>query len=123
MNWELVAAASARLAEAWALRILLAIFVAFFMWRVAHWSRFAFERSTARSAADLNVRLMAGRLLYGGVLVLGLTWSLGVLGLDQASILATFGAFGLALGLAVQDILKSFFAGLYLLFERPFLIG
>ncbi len=48
---------------------------------------------------------------------------LSLVGVDQAGILATFGAFGLALGLAVQDILKSFFAGLYLLFERPFLIG
>ena len=37
--------------------------------------------------------------------------------------LTTFGVFGLALSLAAQDILKSFFAGLYLLFERPFLIG
>ena len=30
---------------------------------------------------------------------------------------------GLAVGLAIQDILKNFFAGFYLLFERPFRVG
>ena len=54
---------------------------------------------------------------------MGIIWLLLLLGVDQAGILTTFGAVSLALGLAVQDVLKSFFAGLDLLFERPFMIG
>src|SRR5205085_6689901 len=48
---------------------------------------------------------------------------LALFGIDASVILATFGAAGLAIGLAAQDVLKSVFAGVYLLFERPFLLG
>src|SRR5439155_19480555 len=81
------------------------------------------DPAATRTRAAAHARPLAGRLVYGVIWVLGLVWLLSLVGVDQAGILATFGAFGLALGLAVQDILKSFFAGLYLLFERPFLIG
>src|ERR1051326_7061947 len=104
MNWELVAVASGRLAEAWALRIILAVLLVVLMWRVAHWARVAFDRATARTGVDIGTRLVTGRLVFGSVLILGFVWALGILGLDQASILATFGVFGLALSLAAQDI-------------------
>lgn len=123
MTWEAVAAVAGRVIEAWAFRIALGVFIALATWRAASWARSSFERRVARSGADSNTRLLAGRLVYGSVWALGLAWVVGLIGVDQAGILATFGAVGLALGLAVQDILKSFFAGLYLLFERPFLIG
>jgi len=123
LSWELFAIATGRLVEVWALRLLLCVAVGFLMWWLAAWSRGTFQRATIGSAADPNVRLLAGRLVYAGVLILGLIWILGILGVEQASLITTFGVFGLALSLATQDILKSFFAGLYLLFERPFLIG
>lgn len=123
MSWELIAVTGTPLLDFWISRLPIAAGVALITWRGAHLARASFERAVAKSAADPNVRLLASRLVYGAVLLLGLVWVLGLLGVDQASILATFGAVGLALSLAVQDILKSFFAGLYLLFERPFLIG
>ncbi len=123
MTWELVAAITGRLVEAWIIRVLIGIAIAVVTWQLAKWARASFDRASTRTRADANARLLAGRLIYGGVWVLGLVWLLSLIGVDQAGILATFGAFGLALGLAVQDILKSFFAGLYLLFERPFLLG
>jgi small conductance mechanosensitive channel len=123
LSWELVAIATGRFVEAWALRLLVCVAIGVLIWWLAAWSRTAVQRATIGSAADPNVRLLAGRLVYGVVLVIGLVWILGILGVEQASLIATFGVFGLALSLATQDILKSFFAGLYLLFERPFLIG
>jgi len=123
MTWELIALASGRFLEAWAFRILLCFFIALFVWRLASWARLTFLHATTSRNADPNVRLVTGRLVYGGILGAGLVWVLGILGVEQASMLATFGACGLALSLATQDILKSFFAGLYLLFEKPFLIG
>jgi small conductance mechanosensitive channel len=123
MTWELVAATTGRLVEAWIIRVLIGLAIALITWQLAKWARTSFDRAARRGRADANARLLAGRLIYGAVWVLGLIWLLSLVGVDQAGILATFGAFGLALGLAVQDILKSFFAGLYLLFERPFLIG
>ena len=123
MNWELVAAATGRLVEAWIVRILVGLVIALVTWHVARWARASFDRAATRTRADANARLLAGRLIYGAICLLGLVWLLSLMGVDQAGILTTFGAFGLALGLAVQDILKSFFAGLYLLFEKPFLLG
>jgi small-conductance mechanosensitive channel len=123
MTWEPIALTGIHTVDVWISRLVIAGFVALVTWRGAHWARSSFERAVTKTAADANARLLAARLIYGAILVLGLVWVLGLLGMDQASILATFGAIGLALSLAVQDILKSFFAGLYLLFERPFIIG
>ena len=123
MSWEFIAASTGRLLEAWILRILFGFLIALLTWQIAKWARRSFDRAAARTKADANARLLAGRLVVGAIWILGLVWLLSLIGVDQAGILATFGALGLALGLAVQDILKSFFAGLYLLFEKPFLIG
>lgn len=123
MTWEVVAATTGRLVEAWTVRVLMGLVIAVITWQAAKWGRASFDRAALRTRADPNARLLAGRLIYGVVWVLGLVWLLSLVGVDQAGILATFGALGLALGLAVQDILKSFFAGLYLLFERPFVLG
>src|SRR5438105_4899340 len=119
MTWDVVAAATGRLVEAWIIRVAIGLVIALVTWQAAKWARSSFHRAATRTRADANARLLAGRLIYGSVWVLGLIWLLSLIGVDQAGILATFGAFGLALGLAIQDILKSFFAGLYLLFERP----
>ncbi|MBM2811272.1 MAG: mechanosensitive ion channel family protein [Chloroflexi bacterium] len=123
MTWDSFGDAVGRLAEASAFRVSVAVLVALCAWRTAEWARRSFEGATRATHADANTRLIAGRLVYGCVLALGMIWVLSLVGLEPAAILATFGAVGLALSLAVQDILKSFFAGLYLLFERPFLIG
>jgi small-conductance mechanosensitive channel len=40
-----------------------------------------------------------------------------------ASILASFSVVGIVIGLSAQDILKNFFAGVWVLIERPFRIG
>jgi len=108
--------------ETW-LRVIAAVLIAFIAWRLAILARVQLDRLSVRAGADPNAQLLAGRLTYGLILVLGLIWILGLIGVESASVLTTFGVFGLALSLAAQDILKSFFAGLYLLFERPFLIG
>ena len=44
-------------------------------------------------------------------------------GVNPAGLLAVAGAVGLAFSLAIQDILKNFFSGVYLLLERPFRVG
>src|SRR5204862_8009271 len=82
-----------------------------------------FERATSRSSADLHLRILAGRFLYLVVFIYGLLWAVEVLGVSPAALVAGFGVLCLAASLALQDILKSFCAGVYLLFERPFRLG
>jgi small-conductance mechanosensitive channel len=46
-----------------------------------------------------------------------------VFGVSPAALVTAIGVLGLAASLALQDLLKNFCAGVYLLFERPFRIG
>jgi small conductance mechanosensitive channel len=92
-------------------------------WQLARLARHSFERSAARTSADASLSILVGRIIYLIVAGLGVLTALDVLGVPLSSVVATLGIVGIAVSLAMQDILKSFFAGLYLLFERPFRIG
>jgi small-conductance mechanosensitive channel len=63
------------------------------------------------------------RAVRFGVLGLGFLWVLGIFNIQPATVLTVIGAFGLALGLAMQDTVKNVVAGLYLLVEGTFRIG
>lgn len=104
-------------------RILQALLVGLGALLLARFARRAFERATVRTWADPNSRLLVGRILYLGILLIGALTALDALGVPLVSLLAFLGAATLAISLSVQDILKNFFAGVYLLFERPFRIG
>jgi small conductance mechanosensitive channel len=106
-----------------AIRALIALVIVLITWRAARTARHWFDRVSQRSRADVNLRVLLSRFFYFTVLVYGLLWALEVLGVSPAAILTSLGVFGLAVGLAIQDILKNFFAGFYLLFERPFRLG
>lgn len=86
-------------------------------------ARQAFLRASTRTNADINARYLVARLLYIGVLFLGLATILAIFEVPLTAVLTFVGVIGLGISLALQDILKNFFAGLYLLFERPFRIG
>src|SRR5256714_6025056 len=81
-------------------------------------------RALARSRAQANVTVLVGNLaqltviVIGGLLILAIytqgafTW-----------IVTSFSVVGIVVGLSAQDILKNFFAGVWVLIERPFRIG
>src|SRR5205823_10574997 len=76
-----------------------------------------------RHNRDLGLAILLGRLGFFGVLFVGLLLVLPVFGLDATVLVATFGVAGLAVSLAMQDVLKNAIAGIYLLLERPFRPG
>src|SRR2546423_275069 len=81
-------------------------------------------RALARSRAQANVTVLVGNLaqltviVIGGLLILAI-YTQGAF----ASILTSFSVVGIVIGLSAQDILKNFFAGVWVLIERPFRIG
>lgn len=81
-------------------------------------------RVLARSRAQANVTILLGNLAQVAVIVLG---TLGVVAIYTKDafgwILGSFSVIGLVIGLSLQDILKNFFAGVWVLVERPFRIG
>jgi small-conductance mechanosensitive channel len=81
------------------------------------------RRALARTRAHPNARLLVDRLIEFGFIVLAAVWVLSILGVQVTGLVALLGVVGLAVSLALQDVLKNLVAGLYILIERPFTIG
>jgi small-conductance mechanosensitive channel len=89
------------------------------LWVVQNWSAKAMRRARVDTGTQILIRrFVSVSILVGGVLIV-----LGTLGASPAGLVTVIGAVGLAFSLAIQDILKNFFAGVYLLLERPFRVG
>ncbi|MCL5264225.1 MAG: mechanosensitive ion channel family protein [Chloroflexi bacterium] len=86
-------------------------------------ARRASQKSLTRTKADPSIVVFIGRLAHIGVLAAGTVIILGIMGISWTALLAVVGAISLAISLAIQDVLKNFVAGLYLLIERPFRVG
>jgi potassium-dependent mechanosensitive channel len=76
-----------------------------------------------RARVDTGTQILVKRGLVVIGVVVTLLVVLGILGVNSVSLVTVAGAVGLAFSLAIQDILKNFFAGVYLLLERPFRVG
>jgi small-conductance mechanosensitive channel len=83
------------------------------------------HRLVRHTQAPPGVVDLLGRLARFGILALGVLLVLDRLGWSQAalSFLAGLGIVGIAIGFALQDIVKQFAAGVLLLMLRPFHIG
>jgi small-conductance mechanosensitive channel len=81
------------------------------------------RKELQRTRLDLQVTILVTRLVYLGGLLLAVITFFSVALQNVALVFGSFGVFALAFGLAFQDILKNFIAGVFLLIERPFRIG
>src|SRR5256884_2116712 len=81
-------------------------------------------RALARNRAQANVTVLIGNLAQLTVITIGALLILAIYTQGAfAWILTSFSVIGIVIGLSAQDILKNFFAGLWVLVERPFRIG
>ena len=102
------------------LQALLVLVVSLIGMRLAlNWSGGAMRRARV----DPGTQILVKRALVVTWLVITAVFVLGILGVNPTGLLAVAGAVGLAFSLAIQDILKNFFSGVYLLLERPFRVG
>lgn len=121
MNIDLTAVAAV-LAAGWlpAAQAVFTIIVSTAALRVAlNWTGSAMRRARV----DTGTQILVKRGLVIAWVVVTLLFVLGSLGVSPAGLVAVAGAVGLAFSLAIQDILKNFFSGVYLLLERPFRVG
>ena len=86
--------------------------------------RRATMRALTRRRVQPNGIVLVGNVAQVLVLVLGVfailaIYTRGAFGL----VLASFSVIGVVVALSLQDILRNFFAGLWVLIERPFRIG
>ena len=81
-------------------------------------------RMLTRHRAHANATVLLGNLAQLGVIVLGVLVILAIYTQGAFGwILTSFSVVGIVVGLSLQDILRNFFAGVWVLVERPFRIG
>src|SRR5881409_2041817 len=81
-------------------------------------------RALARNRAQANVTVLVGNLAQLTVIAIGVLLILAIYTQGAFGwILASFSVVGVVIGLSLQDILKNFVAGIWVLVERPFRIG
>lgn len=72
---------------------------------------------------DHTVNTFVSQIIYYGLLALVILSAVNKLGIPTNSFIAVFGAFGLAVGLAMQNNLANFASGILLLIFKPFKAG
>jgi small conductance mechanosensitive channel len=107
----------------WGIRIImaLAIFV-IGRWVIKIVVRFT-ERLMRKANLDDMLTAFLANILYTVLLVVVIIAALDQLGVQTTSLLAVFGAAGLAIGLALKDSLANFSSGVMLIIFRPFKVG
>jgi small-conductance mechanosensitive channel len=81
-------------------------------------------RRLTRHRAQANATILLGNLAQLAVIVLGILIVLAIYTQGAFGwILTSFSVVGIVIGLSLQDILRNFFAGVWVLVERPFRIG
>lgn len=83
----------------------------------------AVRHGLVRTKTDPGLVILLERGSQIVITFLGLSWVLDVFGMQVSSIVTLLGVSGVALGLAIQDVLKQLVAGIYLIFGRPFVVG
>jgi small conductance mechanosensitive channel len=58
-----------------------------------------------------------------GILAVGIITALAMIGINTASVVASLGIAGLTIGFAAQDALSNIISGLFIFWDRPFVIG
>lgn len=72
---------------------------------------------------DPAVAGLISNLAYVTLIALGVLTALSAADVNVTAIVTALGVTGLAISLALQDVLRNFVAGIYILLEKPFTIG
>lgn len=77
-----------------------------------------------RASRNPNLSTLLSNLTYTAILVILVIWVLAIYtGTGLSSLITLLGIISVAISLSVQDVLKNFVAGIFLLLEQPFSIG
>lgn len=97
------------------------IFFAFYLlWKAIHSATSFVMR---RAKLDATVTQFIHTILRYTVFAIGLITALGHLGVDTTSVLTSLGVAGLTIGFAARDALSNIISGVFIFWDRPFVIG
>ena len=107
-----------------AFNIVAAIFILFFGWIIARFFRRKIRRSTvSKRTINDTLRPVLASLVYYFIILTALYAALRQIGVEPTTLLAVFGAAGLAIALALKETLANIAAGVMLLFVRSLQVG
>ena len=103
--------------------ILMALVIFFIGTYIARFFRDFSIRVMNRASYDHTVISFVSQIVYYGLMAIVLLTALNSAGFPTTSLLAAFGALGLAIGLSLQSNLANFASGLLILIFKPFRAG
>ena len=106
-----------------AINIVIALAILFIGKKIAGWVSQLVAKSMARRDSDPALVGFVSSLVRWALLGFVFIAALGQVGIQTASLVAIFGAAGLAVGLALQGSLSNFASGVLILIFKPFKIG
>lgn len=109
--------------SAWGLQVVGALVLLVVGRMLAGWARRLIRKALTRANVDATLVPFISGVAYYVILAAVFVAVLGLVGIQTASMLAVFGAAGLAVGLALQGTLSNVSAGVMLLVFRPFEVG
>jgi small conductance mechanosensitive channel len=87
---------------------------------VARWLGAVVTRALNKRDMEPPVRMLISRIVKLLVVAVALVMALGTAGVDVMTLVAGIGVAGVGIGLAAQGILSNIFAGLTIIFTKPF---
>ena len=107
----------------WAIKIGVALAIFIVGRWIAKWITSMVRRVMTKANMDEMLVRFLGNIVYTVLLLAVVMAALDHLGIQTTSLLAVFGAAGLAIGLALKDSLGNFSSGVMLILFRPFKVG
>jgi small conductance mechanosensitive channel len=107
----------------WGLKLLVAIIIYLVGKWVAGLIRKGIKKSMAKSGKDITLANFLSSIVYFVILLFVIIAAIGKIGVQTASLVAMFGAAGLAVGFALQGSLGNFAGGVMLILFKPFKVG
>ncbi len=91
---------------------------------VAWWVvRAALKPTLSRSGLDTTAQSFVLTLVMYAILILGVVAALSEMGVATASLATSLGVVGLTVGFAARDSLSNVISGIFIFWDRPFVIG
>lgn len=110
-------------ASLWLPNVLVAIVTLAIFWLVGRGVRRALQLLGHRSAIDVTAISFLDGVVRLGLGTLALVTVLSQLGVDVVGLVAGLGVAGLTVGFAARDALSNIISGLFIFWDRPFVIG
>jgi len=111
------------LAVRYGLQILAAIVILIIGLRVAKWSGNVLDAWLTKKALDVSLRGLVVRIFRILIIAATVVVAAEKIGVPVTSLIAGVGVAGVGAGFALQGVLGNVFAGLSILFTRPFKVG